>query len=50
MENSSRDGYNRPPDLPPEKSVGGQEAIVRTGHGTMDWFKFEEGVCHGCIL
>ena len=28
----------------------GQEATVRTGHGTMDWFKFEKGVHQGCIL
>ena len=28
----------------------GQEGIVRTGHGTMDWFKTGKGVCQGCIL
>ena len=28
----------------------GQEATVRTGHGTMDWFKIEKGVRQGCIL
>ena len=28
----------------------GQEAIVRTGHGTTDWFKIGKGVCQGCIL
>ena len=27
----------------------GQEATVRTGHGT-DWFQIRKGVCHGCIL
>ena len=27
----------------------GQEATLRTRHGTMDWFKIEEGV-QGCIL
>ena len=27
-----------------------QEAIVRTGYGTTEWFKTEKGVCHGCIL
>ena len=27
-----------------------QEAIVRTGHGTMDWFKIEKGVHQGSIL
>ena len=28
----------------------GQEAIVRTGHGTTDWFKIGKGVRQGCIL
>src|SRR5574339_410832 len=28
----------------------GQEATVRTGHGTMDWFHIGKGVCQGCIL
>ena len=28
----------------------GQEATVRTGHGTMDWFKSGKGVYQGCIL
>ena len=28
----------------------GQEATVRIGHGTTDWFKIGKGVCHGCIL
>ena len=28
----------------------GQEATVRTGHGTADWFKIGKGVCQGCIL
>ena len=27
----------------------GQEATVRTRHGTMDWFKIGKGVCQGCI-
>ena len=27
----------------------GQEAIVRTGHGTMDWFQIEKRVHQGCI-
>ena len=26
----------------------GQEATVRTGHGTMDWFQTGKGVCQGC--
>ena len=28
----------------------GQEATVRTGHGTTEWFQFGNGVCQGCIL
>ena len=28
----------------------GQEAIVRTGHGTTDWFQIGREVCQGCIL
>ena len=28
----------------------GQEATVRTGHGTMDWFQIGKGVRQGCIL
>ena len=28
----------------------GQEAAVRTGHGTTDWFQIGKGACQGCIL
>ena len=28
----------------------GQEATVRTGHRTTDWFQTGKGVCQGCIL
>ena len=28
----------------------GQEATVRTGHGTTDWFQIGKGVCKGCML
>ena len=28
----------------------GQEATVRTGHGTTDWFQIGKGVCQGYIL
>ena len=45
MENSSRDGNTRPPDL-----YAGQEATVSTGHGTIDWFQIGQGVCQGCML
>ena len=43
MENSERDGNTRPPDLP-------QEATVRTGHRTTDWFQIGKGVHQGCTL
>ena len=44
MENSERDGHTRPPELPLEKPNAGQEATVRTGHGTTDWFQIGKGV------
>ena len=50
MENSSRDGNTRPLDLPLRNLYAGQEATVRTGHGTIDWFQIGKGVHHGCIL
>ena len=51
MENCERDRNTRPPDLPLEKSVHrSQEATVRTGHGTIDWFQIGKGVRQGCIL
>ena len=28
----------------------GQQATVRTGHGTTDWFHIGKGVCQGCML
>ena len=28
----------------------GQEATVRTGHGTTGWFQIGKGVCQGCVL
>ena len=28
----------------------GQEATVRIGHGTTDWFQIGKGICQGCIL
>ena len=52
METSARDGNTKPPDLPLEKSekYAGEEAIVRTRHGTTDWFKIGKGIHQGCIL
>ena len=32
------------------KLYSGQEATIRTGHGTTDWFQIWKGVCQGCIL
>ena len=32
------------------KLYAGQEATVRTGHGTIDWFQIRNGVHHGCTL
>ena len=28
----------------------GQDATVKTGHGTMNWFQIGKGICQGCIL
>ena len=50
MEDSERDGNTRPPDLPLENLYAAQEATVRTGHGTTDWFQIGKGVCQGCVL
>ena len=50
MENSERDGNTRPPDLLLRTLDTGQEATVRTGRRTTDWFQIEKGVCQGCIL
>ena len=33
-----------------EDLCAGQEATVRTGHGTTDWFKIGRGVHQSCIL
>ena len=49
LENSSRDGNTRPPDLPPEKSVC-RSRSNRKGHGTTDLFQIGKGVRQGCIL
>ena len=50
MENSLRDGHTRPSDLPLRNLYTGQEATVRTRHGTTDWFQIGKGECQGCIL
>ena len=46
MKNSERNGNTRPPDLPLERPVSGHKAIIRTGHGTTDWFPRGKGVHH----
>ena len=50
MENSERDGNIRPPDCLLRNLYAGQEATVRIGHGTTDWFQIGKGVHQGCIL
>ena len=50
VENSSRDGNIRTPDLPLEKPICRSKATVRTGHGTTDWFQIGKAVRQGCIL
>ena len=50
MENSERDGNTRPPDCPLINLHADQEATVRTGHRTTNWFQIGKGVCQGCIL
>ena len=51
LENSSRDGNTRPSDLRLLRNLyAGQEATVRTGHGTPEWLQIGKGVRQGCIL
>ena len=50
VKNSERDGNTRPPYLPPEKPVSGQEATARATPGKMNWIQIGKGVCQGCIL
>ena len=45
-----RDGNTRLPDCLLRNLYAGQEATVRTGHGTTDWFQIGKGVRQGCIL
>ena len=54
--------HNKPWKIPKEMGIAdhltcllrklyaGQEATVRTGHGTTDWFQIGKGVSQGCIL
>ena len=49
VENSERDGNTHLTRLL-RNLYAGQEATVRTGHGTTDWFQIGKGVHQGCIL
>ena len=50
MENSERDGNTDHLTCLLRNLCAGQEATVRTGHGTTDWFQKGKGVDQGCIL
>ena len=50
MENSGRDENTNHLTCLLRNLYAGQEATVRTGHGTTDWFQTGKGVCKGCIL
>ena len=50
MENSPRAGNTRPPACLLRNLYAGEEATVRTGHGTTDWFQIGKGVLKGFIL
>ena len=53
MENSERDGNTGPPDHLTcllRNLDAGQEATVRTRHGTTEWFQTGKAVHQGCIL
>ena len=50
MENSETDGNIRALTCLLRHLYAGQEATVRTGQGTTDWFQIGKGVHQGCIL
>ena len=50
MENSERDGNTNHLTCLLKNLYAGQEATVRTGQGTTDWFQIGKGVHQGCIL
>ena len=52
MEHSEKDGHISERDGISllRNLYAGQEATVRTGHGTTDWFQIGKGVRQGCIL
>ena len=50
MENSEKDGKPDQVTCLLRNLYAGQEATVRTGHGTTDWFQIGKGIRQGCIL
>ena len=50
MENSEKDGNTDHLTCLLRNLYAGQEATVRTGHGTTDWFQIGKRVRQGCIL
>ena len=50
LENSERDGTPDHLICLLRNLYAGQEATVRTGHGTTDWFRIGKGVCQSCVL
>ena len=50
LENSSSGGNTRPPYLTLRNLYAGQEATVRTRHGTTDWFQIGKRIHQGCLL
>ena len=50
LENSSRDGNTQNTTCLLRNLYAGQEATVRSRHGTTDWFQIGKGVHQGCIL
>ena len=50
VKNSSRDGNTNHLTCFLRNLYAGQEATVRSGHGTTDWFQIGKGVRQGCIL
>ena len=50
VENSSRDGILDHYTFHLRNLYAGQEATVRTGYRTTDWFQLGKGICQSCIL
>ena len=50
VKNSGREGIPAHLTCLLRNLYAGEEATVRTGHGTTDWFQITKGVCQGCIL